>query len=97
MQHKQHKQHKQHQQHPHQQYQQRVTAAETAAAEQKAHVMAFQIRILDENQKLEQENSEYKSTIHDKTKKLDIARNNLKVQMNMLKKRMTEHSQQRSI
>ena len=44
-------------------------AAEKAAAEQKAQFMTFQSRILDENLKLEQENSEYKSTIHDKNKK----------------------------
>ena len=66
----------------------RIAAAEKAAAEQKAQFMTFQIKILDENLKLEQENSEYKSTIHDKTKKLDIARNNLNVQIHMLKKRM---------
>ena len=47
----------------------RISAAEKAAAEQKAQLMTFQIRILDENLKLEQENSEYKSTIHDKSKK----------------------------
>ena len=66
----------------------RIAAAEKAAAEQKAQFMTFQIRILDENLKLEPENSEYKSTIHDETKKLDLARNNLKVQMNRLKKRV---------
>jgi len=47
----------------------RIAAAEKAAAEQKAQFMTFQVRILDENLKLEQEKSEYKSTIHDKNKK----------------------------
>ena len=47
----------------------RIAAAEKAAAEQKAQFMTFQIRILDENLKLEQEHSEYKSTIHYKNKK----------------------------
>ena len=47
----------------------RIAAAEKAAAEQKAQCMTFQIRILDENLKLEQENSEYNSTMHDKNKK----------------------------
>ena len=49
----------------------RIAAAEKAAAEQKAQFMTFQIRIPDENLKLEQENSEYKSTIHDKNKKAE--------------------------
>ena len=48
-----------------------ATAERIAAAEQKEQFKLFQNKILGENLKLEQENSEYKSTIHDKNKKAE--------------------------
>ena len=57
-------------------------------AEQQEQFLSVHNRILEENQKLEQEHLEYTSTIHEKTKRLDIARNNSNVQINILKKRM---------